>query len=330
MTAAQIDLLCKSQQPCRLEETHISWVLLTPCFAFKIKKPVAFSFINTISLDARKHYCEREIALNTRLTDDVYIGVVPVCKSNSGIVIGSGEGEIIDYAVKMHRLPDNKRMDRLLSQNQVTNNDVTRLARRIAAFHSRAEIIYLRDITRLQAEFNDIRNYASLLNNLPGLSGNNRQDAAIRMADRFFKAAIPHIAKRVAEGFYRDGHGDLHTGNIFLLPAPEPFDCIEFNDSFRYIDVLNDIAFTCMDLEAHGRRDLSTLFIRAYQEVFPVMVDTRDEQLFTYYKAYRANIRAKITCVAAQTRSNGMEKSDMLQQSAHYFSMMEEYLANLY
>lgn len=165
---------------------------------------------------------------------------------------------------------------------------------------------------------------------MPGLSGNSRLDAAIRIADHFFTTMVPHIAKRVAEGFYRDGHGDLHTGNIFLLPAPEPFDCIEFNDSFRYIDVLNDIAFTAMDLDAHGRPDLSSLFIRAYQDEFPVIVDTRDEQLFTYYKAYRANIRAKITCVAAQSRGNGLEKRDLQQQSAHYFMLVEEYLSKLY
>lgn len=330
MTPAQIALLCKSQQPCRLEETHISWVLLTHCFAFKIKKPVAFSFINTTSLEARKYYCEREVLLNTRLTDDVYMGVVPVCETNSGIAMGSGKGEIIDYAVKMHRLPENKRMDRLLSQNKVTNDDVTRLAGKIAGFHSRAEIIYPRNITRLQAEFNDITNYAGFLKNLPGVSGNSRLDAAIRMADRFFKAAVPHITKRVAEGFCRDGHGDLHMGNIFLLPAPEPFDCIEFNDSLRYIDVLNDIAFTCMDLDAHGRGDLSSLFIRSYQEVFPVIADAKDEQLFTYYKAYRANIRAKITCVAAHGAGQRLEKSDLLRQSVHYFTLMEEYLSKLY
>lgn len=328
MTPAQIDLLCKSMQPCKLVETHISWVLLTPCFAFKVKKPVAFSFINTISLEARKEYCEKEIFLNTRLTDDVYIGVVTIRDSGYGLMLGEGEGDVIDYAVKMHRLPENKRMDRLLSQDEVTNTDIIRLARKIAGFHQRAEIIYPRNITRLQAEFNDIRNYADLLNNLVGAPFNSRLDAAIRIADRFFSVTVPRISKRVAEGFFRDGHGDLHTGNIFLLPAPEPFDCIEFNDSLRYIDVLNDIAFTCMDLDAKGRQDLSDLFVNTYQNVFPVILDAMDEQLFIYYKAYRANIRAKITCVSAQA-VNAQENRDMLRQSAHYFMLMEEYLSKL-
>ena len=308
-----------------LVETHISWVILCDNFVYKIKKPVAYSFLDFSSLNLRKHYCEREIVLNKRLTPGVYLEVLPVREHDDKIKIGSGDGTIIDYAVKMNKLDISKQMDNLLKNDLVTESDIRNLAKKIAGFHRDAEIIYNIDLMDIREKFNDLNDGKDYLGKELGARYGEMISDVTEFSDDFLKKNRQLMADRVKDGFYRDGHGDLHSRNIFLLPEPVPFDCIEFNDDLRRNDVLNEVAFLCMDLDAFDRHDLSDAFLSDYNEFFPAMKTPEEEALFIYYKMYRANIRAKVNGLRAKSATNEDERSTALASTEKYLTQMNNY-----
>jgi aminoglycoside phosphotransferase family enzyme len=236
-----------------LVETHISWVFLCDRFVYKIKKPVRYTFLDFSTLEKRKYYCEREIELNRRLTHDMYLDVQPIWEIAERFYVGEQSGEIVDYAVRMRKLDSSRQMNTLLWNNKVTSSDIRSLAEKIAGFHKSAMIVCRRNVLQIRDEFNDLKNEREYL----GTGRGAIIDRAIESSDTFIEKHKEIFAGRLKEGFYRDCHGDLHSRNIFLLPDPQPFDCIEFNDEFRQIDVLNEVAFLCMDLDAFGRPEES-------------------------------------------------------------------------
>lgn len=291
MTQEQIDILTRTSGY-ELVETHISWILISEHIVYKIKKPVTFSFLDFSTLELRKHYCEEEVRLNNRLTENIYIDVQPIEQS----------GTILDYGVRMHKVDRALQMDVLLAAQKVTPGHIRALAEKMVAFHKSSAIIGDKDPLDIPQKFRDLKGEDERINN------------AMKINDTFQQQHAQLLAQRVKDGLVRDCHGDLHTRNIFLLTTPQPFDCIEFNDDIRQIDVLNEIAFLCMDLEAADRADLSTLFADYYNELFPVMNKT----LFNYYKAYRANVRAKVSLIGAQ-----QDDADK------YLQLMDQYLKML-
>lgn len=309
-----------------LIETHISWVILCDHFVYKIKKPVQYSFLDFSTLELRKYYCHREIELNKRLTHNVYLEVLPVRKSQDHIVIGGKVGNIIDYAVKMNRLDTEKQMDKLLTQRLVTESDIKNLAEKIASFHKTTTAIYEKDFSDIREKFSDLSAEKEFIKEQVGNTFGSIISNAVKFSNEFMDSNKELIACRYREGFCRDGHGDLHSRNIFLLPEPVPFDCIEFNDDFRQIDVLNEVAFLCMDLDAFGHRDLSELFLTYYNEFFPSMKTKSEYRLFIYYKSYRANIRAKVNSLRAKSATTREEKTKSLMDSKKYLTLMERYL----
>ena len=312
-----------------LMETHISWVILCDHFVYKIKKPVHYSFLDFSTLALRLHYCNREIELNKRLTHNVYLEVLPVYEWQGNIFIGGNKQTIIDYAVKMHKLNTEKRMDKLLTQHLVTGSDIKKLAEKITSFHKNTTIIYRKDLFDIQEKFNDLKTEKEFLARQCDSSLAVIIDNAIEFSDRFLHNNKALIADRLRNGFYRDCHGDLHSRNIFLLPDPVPFDCIEFNDDFRQIDVLNEVAFLCMDLDAFGRKDLSVLFLKYYNHFFPAMKTEKERNLLIYYKSYRANIRAKISALRAKSATTDEERTRSLTAVKKYLSLMESYIKEL-
>jgi aminoglycoside phosphotransferase family enzyme len=307
-----------------LIETHISWVIVCDQFAYKIKRPVHYSFLDFSTVEMRKHFCEREIELNKRLTDNIYLDVQPVSEWQGSLFIGATDGAIIDYAVRMLKLDREKQMNILLSQNKVTAMDMKNLAEKIAFFHKKTNIIYKKDFLDVQEKFNDLEAEREFLAVQLSKDCSNIIDRAIKTSDTFIEKNKKLLAARLSAGFFRDCHGDLHSRNIFLLPAPEPFDCIEFNDDFRQIDVLNEVAFLCMDLDAFDREDLSTVFIDYYNHLFPAMSTSQDRGLFIYYKSYRANIRAKVNSLRA--KGNNVDKTQALSAVDKYLRLMDSYL----
>lgn len=309
-----------------LIETHISWVILCDKFVYKIKKPVHYSFLDFSTPELRKFYCHREIELNRRLTPDVYLEVLPIRESSNKIIVGSGSGTIIEHAVKMKKLDTSKQMDRLLIRQLVTNNDMRNLAEKITSFHKETDIIYDKNLSDIREEFNDLETEKEYLGEQLGERYKTIIEDVIGFSDRFLGDNKKLMEERLRDGYYRDCHGDLHSRNIFLLPEPVPFDCIEFNDDFRQIDVLNEVAFLCMDLDAFNHEHLSDKFLEYYNQFFPVIKNEEEHQLFIYYKSYRANIRAKVNSLRAKSATTDDEKSKALATSEKYLIQMAGYV----
>jgi aminoglycoside phosphotransferase family enzyme/predicted kinase len=314
-------------QKADLIETHISWVIVCDEFVYKIKKPVKYSFLDYSTLTKRKYFCEKEVELNKRLTTGIYLHVTPVRKSLFKYYIDGAVGEIIDYAVTMRKLPEDRRMDTLLLQNKVSTTDIKNLAAKISAFHHSANVINEENHSSLKELFNDLltqQNYLQQYDNCALLI-----NEAVKASNNFFQVNDDLFKSRVSNHFIRDCHGDLHSRNIFLLPEPVPFDCLEFNDELRYIDVLNEIAFLCMDLDSFERYDLSALFFNEYNRLFRVVNTEADHNLFVFYKAYRANIRAKVNSFRAQDAGNENERSQALKNVHKYLLLMNSYLSRI-
>lgn len=333
MNREQIDRLmeclsgqCAGGRP-RLIETHISWVIMAGGFAFKVKKPMRYSFLDFSTLEKRKYYCQRELELNSRLTEDVYLGVVPVRSAHGCCFIGGMYGEVIDYAVKMKEMDPGRRMDILLKEDKVSYSDIGRLAEKIAGFHKRAEIVPEKDLMDIPSKFSDLANEREFLSRR--LPVGAYIEWAVHASLSFMERHGKLLAARQQEGLIRDCHGDLHARNIFLLEEPQPFDCIEFSDDLRQIDVLNEVAFLCMDLDASGRRDLAAFFLIRYNELFPVIRTKEEEKLFVYFKSYRANVRAKVNSYRARGAATEEEREGALRQAEKYLWLMKEYLEQL-
>lgn len=309
-----------------LIETHISWVFLCDRFVFKIKKPIRYSFLDFSTLEKRKFYCEREVELNRRLTDDMYLDVQPVREVCGGFHVGGEKGDIIDYAVRMRKQDKSRQMDVLLENNKVTDADIKALAEKIARFHQNTGIVSDKDVLLIRHEFNDLKNEAQYLHAFLGAHAGAIIDHAIESSDAFIDAHRDLFIARLKEGFYRDCHGDLHSRNIFLLPAPQPFDCIEFNDEYRLIDILNEVAFLCMDIDAFGRPDLSGLFFRYYNDFLPVIRTAEDRMLFIFYKGYRANIRAKVNSLRARSAGSAEGRKSSLAEADKYLHLLDQYM----
>lgn len=332
MTKEQIDRLIvngtfpDSPNKTVLIETHISWVLLGNEFAYKIKKPVRYSFLDFSTLERREFYCRREVILNNRFSADVYIQVLPVTQSADSLSVGGERGEIIDYAVQMRKLDNTLRMDVLLGQNKVSGANIIALADRIAEFHNQTSVVKHKDIFDVADTFRDLLQEKDFLGD--ELEKHVHEDIvhAVAISDSFVKANRVLLQKRLKTGLFRDCHGDLHSRNIFLLPKPLLFDCIEFNDKFRRIDVLNEVAFLAMDLDSFGRRDLSDLLVKCYKERSSLMTTGEDEMLFLYYKSYRANVRVKVNSLRAKSCQVKAERAIVLNEAKRYVHLMMEYL----
>lgn len=281
----------------RVVETHVSWVLLARGFAFKIKKPVRFSFLDFGTLERRRHYCGREVELNRRLTD-IYLDVVPICRDAGLLVLGGQAEPPLEYAVRMRRLDPAFDMGRMLARGQVTAGRIEELAHVLAAFHARAATVRRPfDTGRMQRDFDDLGSVTESIRRRLGADYAVVCQSAIDCGGAFLARSGALLDARVAGGCRRDLHGDFHAGNVFLAAPPVIFDCIEFNDGMREIDILDEVAFMCMDLEAAGRPDLAGHFAGAYLARMGLGLSDDERALFRYFKLYRAGVRAKVTAL---------------------------------
>jgi uncharacterized protein len=209
---------------------------------------------------------------------------------------GEGRDEIIDFAIQMKRMDNNREMDKMLKNKDVGFTEIDKLAAKISNFHNQVDVIDRPfDIAKIQETYSDIKSVVSYLKEKAGKELVNQVNDCIDSSAGFLNNNAALINKRAANGYRRDCHGDLNSHNIFLYSDPVIFDCIEFNDEFRHIDVLYDIAFLCMDLDFFGREDLGEFFCKTYFEQSGIKNDPETVQLLNYYKSLRANIRAKVT-----------------------------------
>lgn len=312
----------------RLLETHISWVLLAGQFAYKIKKPVSLGFLDFSSLEARHYYCEEEIRLNRRLAPQLYLDVVPIGGTAENPLFNAHPA--LEYAVRMRRFSVSGQFDKLAGKGCLLPQHIDSLAAAIAQFHrslpaadagagapyGTAEAVSqdaLQSFAQLQALLGDRADLDSL--------------AAIRReSDREFAACRSLFGQRLAQGFVRECHGDLHLGNIVLLDGqPVPFDGIEFNPALRWIDVMSEVAFTVMDLQHHRRADLAFRFLNAYLELTG---DYAGIRLLRFYIACRAMVRAKVGAIrAAQPGLSSRAASGALAACRNYLQLAADCFA---
>jgi aminoglycoside phosphotransferase family enzyme/predicted kinase len=273
-------------------ETHSAVVLFVGDRAYKIKKPVAFGFLDFRSRDVREAVCRREVELNRRLAPDVYLGVVHLTSGDNA----QGPGEPL---VAMRRLPADRRLARLIVTGADVRDDLRRLARLLAAFHagadSSAEIAAVASCGATAGRWD--ANAAEMAPFVGPILDPVVAERVMRLARRYLAGRGPLFAARIERGRVKDGHGDLLAEDIFCMPdGPRVLDCIEFDDGLRWGDVLADVAFLAMDLERLGRADLAAVFLSSYREFAG---ETWPESLAHHYVAYRAQVRAKVECLRA-------------------------------
>jgi len=312
-------------QRVELAQTQMSFVFLTEDYVYKVKKPVNLGYLDYTTLDRRSFYCQREVELNRRLCPDIYLGVVPIAREKGDILV-DGQGEVIEYAVKMRRLPQEGMMDVLLAQNQVSPEMVSRVARILAEFHQKAEtnasINAFGDIDAItqNADENFTQTEKYIGNTIPQEKYQRIKD----YTDGFMEKNAPLFHKRIAEGRIRDCHGDLHAAHICFSNDIRIYDCIEFNDRFRYCDVASEVAFLAMDLDHYGQADLSRSFVNAY------VAQSQDEELvelLNFYKCYRAYVRGKVESFKLDDpHITQEEKTRVLAIAKRYFELAESYI----
>ena len=275
-----------------LAETHISYLFLTGKQVYKVKKPVDFGFLDFTTMEKRRYYCEQEVELNRRMSPEVYLGVVEIREQGGRYSIG-GEGTTVEYAVKMLQLPQSRTMSLLLKQGQVTEEQVRRLAVKIADFHRRAatgpEIMRLGTVEAVRENVEE--NFWQTEKYMGKCLSQDTFDDLVAYSRAFLEAREEIFRQRADAGRVRDCHGDLHTAQIFLENGISIIDCIEFNQRFRYSDVAEDIAFLAMDLDFHQRPDLSRTFVQTYVQESG---DSGVMDLLDFFKSYRAYVRGKV------------------------------------
>jgi len=317
------------EDPSRIElvQTHISFVFLTKRFVYKVKKAVNFGFLDFTTLEKRRFFCEKELELNRRLCRDMYLEVVPINKADAIKIKGAGEA--VEYAVKMKRMPQERMMSKLLEENKVDERLVDRIAKRIAEFHSKAET------SRRISEFGSLavietnwkENYDQTEEFIGKTISKKDFELICNNVNNFMMRNLPVFEKRVTECRVRDCHGDIHSGNIFIIDGIYIFDAIEFNERFRYSDVAADVAFLAMDLDFREHADLSDFFVERYVKYSG---DQELTELLPFYQCYRAYVRGKvISFILKDPNVSSEDRNSAVKEAKAYFKLASTYANSL-
>jgi len=305
-------------------ETHISLLFLTGNYVYKVKKPVDFGFLDFTTLEKRKFFCEQEVKLNRRLSPTIYLGVVTVTQEGNRMILEE-KGEPVEYAVKMRQIPEEFLMDKLLEKKQVTPKMIEAVSEKLVKFYFAAETNDLiKSFARPERvkqdtdeNFEQTKRYVDVT--IPG----QMYEAVRDRTDDFFRTREDVFYQRIATDRIRDCHGDLRLEHIFWGDEISIFDCIEFNERFRYTDVAADIAFLAMDLDYHGRQDLSGHLIRAF------VGESGDHglmEMLEFYKCYRAYVRGKVESFRLDDpHIPEAEKKEALKRAQRYFDLAHCY-----
>lgn len=308
-------------------QTHISFVILTDSYAYKIKKPVDFGFLDFSTLDKRKHFCEEELRLNSRLCPELYESVITFTKTDNGNHLEiNGKGPVADYAIKMKQFPQDNIMTHLLKKDLITKVHIDDLVDQLVSFYNESpaskEISSYGSVNAVKKNIDE--NFEQTKDKIGVTISKDQFEHIKQVNDLFFNENSTVLNQRKENGFIKSCHGDLHSGNIVLFNSSLCiFDCIEFNKRFRYIDVASDIGFLAMDLDIQNRPFLSSYLIHQYIE------KSKDSSLLTVlnlYKSYRAYVRGKVLGFQLDDpHFNQKKKQELLQQISLYFELSDYY-----
>jgi aminoglycoside phosphotransferase family enzyme/predicted kinase len=312
---------CYPHHPDRVEmvQTHISAVFLAGEEVYKLKKPVRFSFLDYSTLALRQHYCHEEVRLNHRLAPTVYLGVVPLLRIGNDYhlreVANMHQAVVVDYLVRMRRLPPERTLAALLASGQVTKMSIHALAKRLVHFHNTAattdSAIYGAPETVWRAVADNFQETAQFV----GQTISERQYSRIQdFSQSFFREHQALLRQRIQQDRVREGHGDLRCDHVYFLDQGiSIIDCIEFSPRLRTCDVASELAFLVMDLELHSAPDLAAELLHAYTEL------AADPDLFVllpFYQCYRAYVRGKVESLKSQEREVTAEEREQARQQA--------------
>ncbi|MDI1277910.1 bifunctional aminoglycoside phosphotransferase/ATP-binding protein [Methylobacter sp.] len=279
---------------CNIVETHISWVLLTDQYVYKIKKPVNFGFLDFSTLEKRRFCCTEELRLNRRLAADLYLEVVPITGTPQHPKIG-GTGAAIEYAVKMIRFPSGQLLSEHAGRGQLGTNEIDQLADIVADFHETSEQTDENSPYGDSANINHwfVENFDHIRPLLVDDDQKQQLQRIQQWGDSEWRKQAGLMQLRRQQGSVRECHGDLHLGNMTLINDKVTlFDCIEFNPMLRWVDVISEVAFLFIDLLHFGYDRHAYRFLNRYLQ------HTGDYQglaLLRYYLVYRALVRAKVS-----------------------------------
>ena len=304
-------------------ETHISCLLLTGPCVYKFKKNLDLGFLDFSTLEKRKHCCEEELRLNRRLAPELYLAVVAITGDARSPRI-NGDGPVIEYAVKMVQFDRSRELDKLIARGELTAELIDKLTATITSFHGHA------DVARHDSRFGTLEHIlqpvADNLSKIKTLIAHDRQyseqvSALEKWSEETFGKLKSHFKHRKADGYIRECHGDMHLGNMVLVEnEPVIFDCIEFSDALRWIDVMSDVAFLVMDLIYHDRPDLAYRFLNTCLEQSGDYTSLRGLRFFL---VYRALVRAKIACIRLGQEQDGAQE---ITEYRHHIDMAASFI----
>ncbi len=301
----------------RLIETHISWVILSGRYAWKIKKSLDLGFLNFVGLETRRYYCDEEVRLNCRLAPKIYLKVVPIGGSCATPLFDIYPA--LEYAVKMRRFAISKQLDYLVSRHKLLPLHIDHLAATVAQFHGNLPAVGTGSPYGSADSVNNAteQNFIQIQSLMVEHGDFEALDRLHRASAKEYLRCRNLFEQRLQQGAVRECHGDLHLGNIVLIDnLPIPFDCIEFNPSLRWIDVISEVAFLVMDLMHHQHNELAYRFLNVYLEQTG---DYAGVKLLPYYVAYRAMVRAKVNAIRASQSELVPEETEAAWQTCRAY-----------
>ncbi|WNZ48708.1 AAA family ATPase [Leptolyngbya boryana CZ1] len=308
-----------------LIQTHVSYVFLTGDYVYKLKKPVNFGFLDYSTLEKRKHFCEEELRLNKRGAAELYLGIVPITQDGDKFVL-DGSGEVVDHVVKMQQFPQETLLSAMYDRGELTEQHLLDLAKVLAAFHKSAPtndyILSFGEVSQIRQAIDE--NYDQTVGYIGVAQTQEQFDQTKAYTDQLFAESAALFKSRVEHKFIRECHGDVHLRNIcFWNNKILLFDCIEFNEPFRFVDTMFDVAYIIMDFDARNRRDLSNLFLNAYLEQSG---DWEGLQVLPLYNSRQSYVRAKVTSFLLSDPSVPESvKAESKETARRYYRLSWEY-----
>ncbi len=306
-------------------QTHISYIFLTGDYAYKLKKPVNMGFLDFSNLEKRQYYCQQELALNRPIAPEIYLEVLPITQQENTLGL-NGNGEIIDYVVKMRQFPQSALLSEMEKAGKLTESLVRQLGKKVANFHQQTKtsgyIQQFGEPEKLLEATN--QNYQQTEKYIGVVQSQNQYQETKAFTDRFCKTNVSLLKERVKQGLIRECHGDLHLKNIcYWQDQIQLFDRIEFNEPFRFVDVMYDVAFTVMDLDFRGCTELANVFLNTYLEYTG---DWEGVQVLPFYLTRQAYVRAKVSSLMLDDPNiSEEEKQESREQAKQYYHLAWNY-----